>query len=279
MSRAVYLWPASPRLRTAAWVAVHYFVESTKTYRRFDPELVYQKADSFLVAQVGGALRLGPVELSLAAPFVGLFAADFYEKGIVDRQVRKIDRADMRLALKYGFRIQRGRDLWLLTPYLAVSAPTQQREKYELSLAGHPVVHYTAPPRAVSVMTGLAAGWRRNYWSAVISIGGLVTVPVDRDPVPETGEPARRLEASLMSAYQLGFTPFRDFGVTLALLHLREVTVSVKDQRDLFLLAPGLRLQPYLGLYGHIGVMIPMGRTTRRRQPVMITLQAGWEFR
>lgn len=279
LGRAVFLWPASPRLRTGAWLAVHYFVEPRRTFRQFDPELVYRKADSFLVAQVGGAFRIGPVELSMAIPFVGLFNAAFYEGELVDRQARKVDRADLRIGLKYGLRFQRGRDLWLVTPYLALTAPTGKRESYQVSVAGHPVLHYTVPPRGVSVLPGLAAGWRRKLWSAVVSLGGLVTVPLESvDDTGVAGEESR-LEVSLVTAYQFGFTPFRDLSVTLALLHVRELYRVEREKRDLFLAAPGLRLQPYLGLYGHLGVTAPLGRVSRRELPVMVTLQAGWEFR
>ncbi|MDY0003382.1 MAG: hypothetical protein RBU30_18935, partial [Polyangia bacterium] len=122
-------------------------------------------------------------------------------------------------------------------------------------------------------------GWRRTMWSAVVSVGGLVNVPVEDTDKVSVAEDPTGLEASLMTAYQFGFTPFRDLSVTMALLHVRELYRVDQEKRDLFMAAPGLRLQPYLGLYGHIGVMAPLGRVSRRAQPLMLTLQAGWEFR
>ncbi|MDY0003488.1 MAG: hypothetical protein RBU30_19475, partial [Polyangia bacterium] len=162
LGRAMYLWPSSPRLRTGVWLAVHYFHDLRRTFRQYDPEFVYRKSDSSLVAQVGAALRLGPVEISAAVPFVGLFTASFYDGEVIDRQARKVDRADLRLGLKYGIRVKRGQDLWLFTPYLVLTAPTGTRESYEVALSGHPVQHYTVPPRGVSVLPGFAVGWRRT---------------------------------------------------------------------------------------------------------------------
>jgi hypothetical protein len=277
-SRAVFQWPASPRLRTGVWIAVHFFKSPEQTYRRYDPELVYRKQDKHFMGQLGGALRLGPVEVSLAAPFVGQMLSDFYEKGVVDREVRKTDRADLRLGLKYGFRIRDDRDLWLITPYVAVTAPTGEHRKYEVSLGGHPVTHYTSPGKSVVLLPGVAAGWRRGWWSVSVSVGPRVSLPVHRDEDPEDDPTPRDVEIDWVGAYQFGFSPFRDLGFTVAVLHRRRLTEPAEQQRDQFWFATGLRLHPYLGLYGHIGVAVPVGPPASRHQPLMVTLQTGWEF-
>ena len=277
-NRAVFQWPASPRLRTGVWIAVHFFKAPEQTYRRYDPELVYRKQDKHFMGQLGGALRLGPVELSLAAPFVGLLISDFYEKGVVDREVRKTDRADLRLGLKYGFRIRDDRDLWLITPYVAVTAPSGKHRKYEVSLGGHPVTHYTSPGESVVLLPGVAAGWRRGWWSVSVSVGPRVSLPVERDEDPGDDPTPRDIEIDWVGAYQFGFSPFRDLGFTVAVLHSRRLTEPAEQQRDLFWFATGLRLHPYLGLYGHIGIAVPVGPPAQRDQPLMVTLQTGWEF-
>jgi len=277
-SRAEYIWPASPRLRTGAWVTAQFYVDPSRAYRRYDPEFIYEKQDSYVVAQLGAALRLGPAEVNVAIPFVGLSAADFYEKGVIDREVRKIDRADMRIGVKYAFRIERGRDLWLLTPNVSVSVPTGSRDRYEVSLGGHPVTHFTSPGRSVGVLTGLATGWRRGWWSLVFSLGALVTVPVNRDAEREERYADLSTEVDLLDAFQVGLSPFRDLSFTVALMHRRRLSDPVGEQYDLFWLAPGLRLQPYQGLFGQLGVMFPVSSQSRARVPTMVMLQAGWEF-
>lgn len=278
-SRGVYLWPASPRLRSAVWLAVHYFADPERAYRRYDPEFLYTRKDGYLVAHLGGAFRLGPVELSGAIPFVGLYSADFYERGVVDREVRKVDRAPMRLGVKYGVRIQRGKDIWLLTPYVALSLPTGTRQGYSVSLGGLSVTHASAPPKIIGVMPGIGVAWRRGWWSLTASISTVVALPFHRRDALEPGDSDADVAVDLLGAFQFGFMPFRDMAITLALLHRRTLTDPVAKQVDLLWLAPGIRLQPYLGLYGHLGFMVPVDGRSRARAPAMVTLQLGWEFR
>ena len=112
-----------------------------------------------------------------------------------------------------------------------------------------------------------------------MSVAAVVELPFRARDEQEAGDEEREVAVDLMGAYQFGFMPFRDMAVTLALLHRRTLTDPVAKQVDLLWLAPGIRLQPYLGLYGHLGFMVPLDGRTRARAPVMITLQAGWEFR
>ncbi|MFH2008877.1 MAG: hypothetical protein ABI333_19975 [bacterium] len=271
-----FVWLASPRLRSAAWLSMHIFQNPEQRFRKYEPESVYDKQDWYLFGEVGGALKLGRFELSVAVPFVGMAAANFYQKGVVDREVRKPDRADMNATLKVAFRVEDRKNVVLLTPFVALGFPTGQREQYSVPLGDRTVQHETSGPQGVSTLPGLAIGWRRGMLSAVASFGVLARV-ITKD---EFGDVAKgTTSVSWMGAYQFGVTPFRDLALTLGLFHLHQLNHRDGGAgEDLLFVAPGLRLHPYQGLYGHLGVSIPMTNETRDRAPLMVTLEAGWEF-
>ena len=278
LDRNRFIWLASPRLRTSAWVMVHGFSNPSVRYRKYEPEIVYDKKDLSLAAEVGGAVRLGRFELSLVVPFVGMMLSDFYQKGVVDQDVSKTDRADMSVTGKIGFRWKRRRNVWLLSPYLTLGLPTGSRERYSVGLGGRTVEHDTAAPLAFSFLPGVAVGWRNGMFSAVVSVGVLTRV-VARDK-HYTDEPVGQTTASWFSAYQFGITPFRDIVGTIGLQHVHQLIDRVPgESEDLLFFAPGVRFQPYHGLHGHVGLSIPITKKTLATAPVMLTLEMGWEFR
>jgi len=273
-----FIWLASPRLRSSAWLAIHMFQYPEQRFRKYEPESVYDKDDTYLVGEVGGALKLGRFELSVALPFVGMAGSSFYQKGVVDREVRKADRANMNATLKVALRVEGRKNVVLITPYVALGFPTGQREQYSVRLGDRTVQHVTSGPQEVSTLPGLAVGWRRGMLSAVASFGVLTRV-VTRDKFGDVGKGTTNV--AWMGAYQFGVSPYKDLAITLGLFHLHQLTRRGEDDddgEDLLFVTPGLRLHPYRGLYFHLGVSIPMTKETRNRAPIMVTIEAGWEL-
>lgn len=278
IDRERFLWAASPRLRSGAWFAVYGLAGRSVRFRKYEPEIVYDKMDRVLMAEVGGALRLGRFELSMSLPLVGQLRADIYQQGVVDHDVNKVDRMDLALTAKVAFPFRRGKNTWLLTPYMTLGLPTGSRELYTTSIGGRTVEHLTAGPKAVAAMPGVAAGWRRGMFSAVVSVGILTRVLTHHELTPE--EERGQTSASWIGAYQLAFSPWRDIVFILGLAHLHQLLDRTPDHReDIFLFTPGVRFQPWAGLFGHVGASIPLGKRSRESVLWVITLAMGWEFR
>jgi len=277
IDRDRFLWPASPRLRTGTWFAVHGLAGRSVRFRKYEPEIVYDKQDTVLMAEVGGAIRLGRFEFSMSLPLVGQLQADFYQKGVVDHEVSKVDRMDLSLTTKVAFPFRRGKDNWLLTPYFTLGVPTGSREIYSTNVGGRTVQHFTAGPQAASAMPGLAAGWRRGMFSAVVSVGILTRVLTRDKLTPDAlqGETT----ASWLGAYQFAFTPWRDVVLILGLSHLHQLLKRGDGKpEDIFWFAPGVRFQPWAGLFGHVGALLPLGKRSRSDASAVITVAIGWEF-
>jgi len=278
IDRERFLWAASPRLRTGAWFAVYGMLGRSVRFRRYEPEIVYDKKDTVLMGELGGALRLGRFEVSASMPLVGQLKADFYQEDVVDHVVTKVDRMDLALTVKVGFDFRRGKNVWLLTPYMTLGLPTGSRKLYATSIGGRTVEHFTAGPKAVAAMPGVAAGWRRGMFSAVVSVGILTRVLTHHELTPE--EERGDTSASWIGAYQLGFAPWRDIVFILGLVHLHQLLDRTPDDReDIFLFTAGVRLQPWEGLFGLVGASVPLGKRSRESVSAVFTLAVGWEFR
>lgn len=277
LDRDRFIWPASPRLRTGAWFAVHGLVARSVRFRQYEPEIVYEKKHIVLMTEVGGAVRLNRFELSVSVPLVGQLGADFYQKGLVDHTVAKLDRVDLSITTKAAFRFRRKKSIFLLTPYISLGVPSGSRELYSTNIGGRTVEHFTAGPLAVSVLPGLAAGWRRGMFSAVLTVGILTRVGVRR--LLRDDEEIGPTTASWIAAYQFAFAPWRDIVLVLTLSHVHQLLHRTKDgSEDAYLFSPGIRFQPWAGLFGHVGVSIPIGKPSFRFVPKVITLCAGYEF-
>jgi hypothetical protein len=187
--------------------------------------------------------------------------------------------------VKYTFSLERRGHRLLLAPFFAVGAPTGMREQYSVRLAGQPVTKQSSGPATASLMPGLAAGWRHGIWAAVVSVGSeawLTLRDTYYDPRhPPVGETRpKQPGVALHAAYQLSVTLVRDVGLSLALHQVHELVARADGGDDDRLYAvPGIRLQPYRGFFGHVGVAFRLSRIKRESQSAMITLQAGWEFR
>ncbi len=280
IDRERFLWAASPRLRSGAWYAVHGLGGRFMRFREYEPELVYDKKDIVFMTGVGGAVRLGRFELSMDLPLVGQLQSSFFQKGVVDHKVSKVDRMDLSFTTKVGFSFRQGlgKTVWLLTPYFTLGVPTGSRKLYSTSIGGRTVEHFTAGPKALSALPGVAAGWRRGMFSAVASVGILTRVLV-RDKLIDDEE-VGQTSASWIGAYQFAFTPWRDVVFSLGLVHMHQLLDrSPDDAEDLFWFTPGVRFQPWEGLFGHIGASIPLSRDISRTVSTVVTLAVGWEFR
>jgi hypothetical protein len=230
------------------------------------------------MTEVGGALRLDRFELSMSVPLVGQLQADFYQKGVVDHDVSKVDRMDLALTAKVAFPFQHKKSRFLLTPYVTFGVPTGSREVYSTSIGGRQVEHFTSGPKAFAALPGVAVGWRRGMFSAVLSVGVLSRVLTKDDLTPS--DEVGRVSVSWLGAYQVCFAPWRDIMLTIGLTHLHQLKDRTPDDHeDLFLLVTGVRFQPYSGLFGHAGVSVPLGKRAREQAPVVVTLAVGWELR
>ncbi len=277
IDRERFVFAASPRLRSGAWFSVYGMTGRSVRFREYEPEIVYDKKDTVLMTEVGGALRLGRFELSMNLPLVGQYQGDFYQKGVVDHEVNKVDRMDLALTLKVGFRFPRGKDLWLLTPYFTLGTPTGSRKQYTTSIGGREVQQVTAGPKAFAALPGLAVGWRRGMFSAVVSVGILTRVLSNHKLTPE--QQRGDISVSWLGAYQFAFIPWRDIVLILGFSHVHQLKDrTVGEPEDLFFFTPGVRFQPWAGLYGHAGVSVPMDPRSKEGAPVTVTLSAGWEF-
>jgi hypothetical protein len=280
IDRDRFLWAASPRLRSGAWYAAYALVGRSVQFHQYEPEIVYEKKDTVLMTEVGGAVRLGRFELSLDLPLVGQLQADFYQKGVVDQRASKVELIDPFITAKvaFPFRQGRGKSVWLLTPYITLGLPIWKRGQYSANIGGRTVTHFTSGPKAVAALPGVAMGWRRGMFSAVVSVGILarVTIRDERTPDPEEG----RTSASWIGAYQLSVAPFRDIVFSVGLTHLHQLLDRVAgDSEDVLLVTSGVRFQPWAGLFGHVGVSAPLGKASKARVAPVISLAVGWEFR
>jgi len=280
IDRERFLWAASPRLRTGVWFAVYGLGGHSVRYRKYEPEIVYEKKDRVLTAEVGAAVRFGRFELSTSVPLVGQLTVDFFQKGVVDHQVSKVDRMDMSMTAKVAFPLGRraGESAWILTPYFTLGVPTGERRLYATSIGGRTVQHFSAGPKAVSALPGVAVGWRRGMFSAVVSVGILTRVFISE--WLRLDEEVGRTTASWIGSYQLAFTPWRDVVFIAGLSHLHQLLYRSKENReDLVFFTPGIRFQPWAGLYGHAGVSIPLRKSNQSSRAAVVTLAVGWEFR
>jgi hypothetical protein len=260
-----------------AWFAVYGLAGRSLRFRKYEPEIVYEKKDTVMMTGVGGSLRLGRFELSMSLPLVGQFQADFYQKGVVDHEVTKVDRMDLAITAKVAFPIRRGKNVWLLTPYVTLGVPTGSREQYVTSIGGRTVEHFTAGPKALAALSGVATGWRRGMFSAVVSVGVLVRVLTRHELTPD--EEKGQTSASWIGAYQLALNPWRDVVFILGLAHMHQLLDRTPDDReDIFVFTPGVRFQPWAGLFGHVGLSIPLGKRSRESVSLAGTLAVGWEF-
>ena len=133
-------------------------------------------------------------------------------------------------------------------------------------------------PKAISAMPGVALGWRRGMFSAVVSLGVLARVTTHHELTPK--ELQGRTSASWIGAYQFAFTPWRDIVFIVGLTHLHQLLKrAVGSREDIFLFAPGVRFQPWEGLFGHVGVSVPMGKRSWESVSLVVAMAIGYEFR
>jgi hypothetical protein len=273
---------ASPRTRTGVFIGLHTFQDRPVQARQVDPELVYERRNLYIVAHVGGAFTYKRFEVSIDVPFVGLADNDYYQQGEMVRTVRKTDRANLSVAIKYSALWRVRGHLFLLAPFLVAELPSGTREQYQVNLAGQQVVKETSGPRVAAVLPGVSAGWRYGRWSAVVSLGADLWYTL-RDAyydVPLGASAPPQPSVALQAAYQLGVTVVRDVVLTLALHQVNELVPRRDDMdNDALYLVPGIRLQPYRGLYGQVGISVLLRRSAHQSRWGMITLQMGYEFR